>query len=60
MTTGTTHPDREPDEGESMSSLTPHGQPLRSTLRSTGILGAAAVLTSGVLVLVASLVDVWG
>jgi hypothetical protein len=42
-----------------MSSHSTYGQPIRSTLRFTGVLGAAAVLTAGVLVLVSSLVDTW-
>ncbi len=42
-----------------MSSLTHLGQPWRSTLRSTGALGLAVLLTGGVLVLVATLVDTW-
>lgn len=42
-----------------MSSLTHLGQPWRSTLRSSGALGLAALLTVGVLFLVATLVDTW-
>ena len=51
--------DREPETGEKMSSLTTSGQPIRSTLRTTGVLGLALGLTSGVLVLVANVVDTW-
>lgn len=42
-----------------MSSLTTSGQPVRSTLRSTAVLGLALGLTTGVLVAVANLVDTW-
>jgi hypothetical protein len=42
-----------------MSSLTHLGHPWRSTLRSTGALGLAVVLTVGVLLVVASLVGTW-
>lgn len=42
-----------------MSSLTHLGQPWRSTLRSTGALSLALLLTVGVLVLVATVVDTW-
>jgi hypothetical protein len=42
-----------------MSSLTHLGHPWRSTLRSTGALGLAVLLTTGVLVLIANLVDTW-
>ena len=42
-----------------MSSLTHLGQPWRSTLRSTGALGLAMLLTVGVLLLVATVVDTW-
>lgn len=46
-----------------MSSLIHLGQPsrahLRSTLRSTGALGLAMLLTGAVLVAVATLVDTW-
>jgi tetrahydromethanopterin S-methyltransferase subunit F len=42
-----------------MSSLTTSGQPIRSTLRTTGVIGLALGLTSGVLVLVANVVDTW-
>ena len=42
-----------------MSSLSQPGQPIRSTLRSSGVLGLAVLLTGGVLTLVASVVDTW-
>jgi len=42
-----------------MSSHTEHQQPIRATLRSTGFVGVAGLLTAGVLVLIGSLVDTW-
>lgn len=42
-----------------MSTLTHLGQPWRTTLRSTGALGLSAVLTGGVLLVVASVVGTW-
>jgi hypothetical protein len=42
-----------------MTSLTQPGHPVRSVLRSTGILGVALVLTVAVVTALASVVDGW-
>jgi hypothetical protein len=42
-----------------MNTLIQPEQPVRSILRSTGILGLSLVLTIGVLVALASVVDGW-
>ncbi len=42
-----------------MTSLTQPGQPVRSLLRTTGVLAAALALTVGALVALASVVDIW-
>ena len=42
-----------------MTSLTQPGHPVRSALRTTGVLGAALVLTIAVVAALASFVDSW-
>jgi hypothetical protein len=42
-----------------MNTLIEHEHPGRSFLRSTGVLGIALALTTGVLVGLSSLVDIW-
>lgn len=42
-----------------MTSLTQPHHPVRSVLRSTGVLGLSLALTIGVLVALASVVDGW-
>lgn len=42
-----------------MTSLTQPGHPVRSVLRSTGVLGVALVLTVAVVAALASVVDGW-
>jgi hypothetical protein len=42
-----------------MTSLTQPGHPVRSVLRSTGILGVALLLTVVVVVALATVVDSW-
>jgi hypothetical protein len=42
-----------------MNTLIQADQPVRSVLRSTGVLGLSLALTIGVLVALASVVDVW-
>ena len=42
-----------------MSTTTQSGHPVRSALRSTGVLGLSLLLTTGVVVLLSGLVDAW-
>jgi hypothetical protein len=42
-----------------MTSLTQPGHPVRSVLRSTGVLGASVTLTVVVLVVLSSVVGTW-
>ncbi len=42
-----------------MNTLIQPEQPVRSVLRSTGVLGVALVLTAAVLMALASVVDTW-
>ena len=42
-----------------MSTVTQPHHPVRSVLRSTGVLGLSLVLTIGVLVILSSVVDGW-
>jgi hypothetical protein len=42
-----------------MNTLIQPEQPVRSVLRSTGVLGVAVLLTVGLLVALASAVDAW-
>lgn len=42
-----------------MTTLSQPGHPIRSALRSTGVLGLSLALTVGVLVVLSSVVDAW-